>query len=383
MAEKNVKIQVRNATNTATDTIYPLTKASNVLMQNGESVEVQFAQTLRAFTGKLTYYVNPVTGNDSNDGLSPQNAFKTITRASGLTELFYPKEDVSGHEIEIILASGDYTAESNVVGGSPFNGIRIQSSVMKSIEIRSETPNGAILGNLTAFGGFRLVIKGCVSRGVLHAKNCSNIVFTGGRLEGTSLSDYQTKLLLESSSSIWVHDTVVSNVHFLALCHTHSHLMLSLVSGNCTTLIVNYDSTGIFQMASTCTITYTNLLESSRPLILSELIGLQQFPLPLASGLNVVGGWANNYTKDAFGIVTVNLNIMISTNFGDGKILSTLPVGFRPKGGIVSASCVCTKQDGSRVFGHLSVGAGGTITIHSYVSDLRQIYSQISFNIGA
>ena len=53
------------------------------------NVSSELAQTVKAVRGKLTYYVNPIIGNDSNDGLTPQTAFKKITRASEITELLY------------------------------------------------------------------------------------------------------------------------------------------------------------------------------------------------------------------------------------------------------------------------------------------------------
>ena len=39
MADKNIKIQVRNATNTATDTLYPITKTSNIVPDSKDIVE--------------------------------------------------------------------------------------------------------------------------------------------------------------------------------------------------------------------------------------------------------------------------------------------------------------------------------------------------------
>lgn len=353
-----------------------------VMSEFEAGVSSELAQTVKAVRGKLTYYVNPITGNDSNDGLTPLTAFKRITRASEITELLYNREDVSGFEIEIILASGDYTAESNVFGGSPFNGIRIQSAVMKSIELKCETPNGAILGHLTAFGCLILVIRNCVAKGVLHAKNRANITFIDGTLEGISLSDGDTKIIIEDNSGIWVHNTLVKNVHFLASCQSHSRLALSVVSGSCATLLVNYNSTGIVQVASNCTLTYTNLTFHSRPFILSEIIGAQQFPLPLASGITAVPGWANNYTKDSFGNVIVNLGITSGTNIGGSSTLGTLPAGFRPKGATVGVVAMCLRADNSSILGHLAIDSNGLIRIHLEIPDLRQVYGQVVFNIG-
>jgi len=42
MAEKDILIQERNATNTEMDTLYPITKAKNVTFSNGETVESMY-----------------------------------------------------------------------------------------------------------------------------------------------------------------------------------------------------------------------------------------------------------------------------------------------------------------------------------------------------
>lgn len=56
-------------------------------------------------TAPLTIFVNPVTGNDSNNGLTPTTAFLTIQAA---VNAVYRNYDFNGYPCAIQLADGDY-----------------------------------------------------------------------------------------------------------------------------------------------------------------------------------------------------------------------------------------------------------------------------------
>ena len=56
-------------------------------------------------TAPLTIFVNPVTGNDSNNGLTPTTAFLTIQAA---VNAVYRNYDFNGYPCVIQLADGDY-----------------------------------------------------------------------------------------------------------------------------------------------------------------------------------------------------------------------------------------------------------------------------------
>lgn len=71
-------------------------------------------------TADLNLYVNPGSGNDSNNGLATTTAFRTI---AGCVQAIYAKYDLSGFKITVNLADGTYTAPSgqNILGlnGAP------------------------------------------------------------------------------------------------------------------------------------------------------------------------------------------------------------------------------------------------------------------------
>jgi hypothetical protein len=96
VADKVIQMQVRNASNTAWDSLNPKTKASAVLMNSGKSVEesvtTHLAETAQdnvhglgdrpmVSTALKTYYIDEVSGSDANDGLTSATAFKTWNKA--------------------------------------------------------------------------------------------------------------------------------------------------------------------------------------------------------------------------------------------------------------------------------------------------------------
>ena len=67
-------------------------------------------------TGNITLYVNGSTGLDTNSGLSPTTAFKTLTAA---TSVIYHAYDFAGFGATVSVANGTYTAGMNCIGVPP------------------------------------------------------------------------------------------------------------------------------------------------------------------------------------------------------------------------------------------------------------------------
>ena len=70
MADKNIQITQRNADNTAWDNVYPKTKASNVIADDGTDLEVQLAQIPKFQTAQGTATEITLTGIPLTDGYS-------------------------------------------------------------------------------------------------------------------------------------------------------------------------------------------------------------------------------------------------------------------------------------------------------------------------
>ena len=70
MADKNIQITQRNADNTAWDNVYPKTKASNVIANDGTDLEVQLAQMPKFQTAQGTATEITLTGILLTDGYS-------------------------------------------------------------------------------------------------------------------------------------------------------------------------------------------------------------------------------------------------------------------------------------------------------------------------
>ena len=70
MADKNIQITQRNADNTAWDNVYPKTKASNVIADDGTNLEVQLAQMPKFQTAQGTATAIILTGIPLTDGYS-------------------------------------------------------------------------------------------------------------------------------------------------------------------------------------------------------------------------------------------------------------------------------------------------------------------------
>lgn len=119
---------------------------------------------LSGYSFGAIYYIDAIDGNDNRDGLSPQNAWQTLEKAS----------------------KGDYQAGDKILlkGGQTFTGSLILNSV-------SGQPGSPIL--ISSFGGERAIISSGDSAAVL-ANNCDfmvvkNLVCIGsGRLSGNYAS---------------------------------------------------------------------------------------------------------------------------------------------------------------------------------------------------
>jgi hypothetical protein len=70
MADKNIQITQRNADNTAWDNVYPKTKASNVIADDGTNLEMQLAQIPKFQTAQGTATEITLTGIPLTDGYS-------------------------------------------------------------------------------------------------------------------------------------------------------------------------------------------------------------------------------------------------------------------------------------------------------------------------
>ena len=67
-------------------------------------------------TGNITFYVNGSTGSDTNNGLSPATAFKTLTAA---VAVIYHAYDFAGFSATVSVANGTYTAPFSCSGVPP------------------------------------------------------------------------------------------------------------------------------------------------------------------------------------------------------------------------------------------------------------------------
>lgn len=138
MAKKNILIKKRNGT--TWDELYPITTANNIKTSDGSSLEAHLAEkasttslghvkqgqriiidtqgviSLSTFdiplktTANVTYYVNPTTGNDYNNGMSSTSPLKTIQAAINRLP------QVINHMVTINIAPGTYN-ENIIVNG--------------------------------------------------------------------------------------------------------------------------------------------------------------------------------------------------------------------------------------------------------------------------
>lgn len=109
---------------------YGLTADSNV------SEGLKWVYRREVLTANRTYYVNPTTGSDSNDGLTSGTPFLTIQRAIDVIAML----DINSYTVTVQLADGTYTsgaALKNVVGFAQPGNLVIQGN--------SGTPSNAIV----------------------------------------------------------------------------------------------------------------------------------------------------------------------------------------------------------------------------------------------
>lgn len=109
-------------------------------------------------TSNVDYYVNAVTGSDSNNGLTAGAAFATLQKAQDTITLF----NMNGYNVAVHVADGDYAP----VHGGPVNGTGVISyigNVGNPAACRVTNANGycfQFTGNTYSVSGFKLQATG-------------------------------------------------------------------------------------------------------------------------------------------------------------------------------------------------------------------------------
>lgn len=124
------------------------------------TLEANFLASIQAvnqikLTSNLNLYVNPSTGNDTNNGTGPTTAFRTIQRAF---DVGYGNYNYNRNQLIVNLAAGTYTAGVSIYGlptGCPLVQLIGNVASPATVQINVTTAN-CILAN----GGCNLTVSG-------------------------------------------------------------------------------------------------------------------------------------------------------------------------------------------------------------------------------
>ena len=140
--------------------------APSVLDRSSKLVSSQWVED--AF-GTASLYVDPATGDDSNDGLTAGTAVKTIAQALSLLEMR------TGHQGKIYLASGSYTEDISLIG------VSVQFELLGNVSIAGQI--FARLGTIARFGGnYKLTVASTGSE-ALSVGSQSYITFSTSQID--------------------------------------------------------------------------------------------------------------------------------------------------------------------------------------------------------
>ncbi|MFV2054222.1 DUF2793 domain-containing protein [Aliiroseovarius sp. YM-037] len=129
-----------------------------------------------------TYYIDPVAGDDGNDGLfSGTGAFASIGRAIAAVESL----DAAGHEVTISLADGTYALSQTVELGAAFVGL-------KRLHILGNTSTpGAVVLSSAAADALSIQSGDATLQGVSLAASGTGAAVSVGRGASVSISDVE------------------------------------------------------------------------------------------------------------------------------------------------------------------------------------------------
>lgn len=140
--------------------------APSVLDRSSKLVSSQWVKD--AF-GTASLYVDPATGDDSNDGLTAGTAVKTIAQALSLLEMR------TGHQGKIYLASGSYTEDISLVG------VNVQFELLGNVSIAGQI--SAMLGTIALFFGNYMLTVASTGSGAVYVGAQSYISFTTSQID--------------------------------------------------------------------------------------------------------------------------------------------------------------------------------------------------------
>lgn len=189
---------------TSWDEIHPITKAANVIANNGQSVESHLAETVKQTTANVTYYVR-TDGNDGNNGLANTvgGAFRTIQKAINAIP------QVVNHAVNVEMATGAYGEIVSISGLSGKGSVTLNPSIVAVGDLRTTT--NVIVSGCTV----QVVVKGIkaltITADAFVAVGSSDVQFLYCKTDGASINKAGVSA---SGSNVYIYECLISNKGF-------------------------------------------------------------------------------------------------------------------------------------------------------------------------
>jgi hypothetical protein len=202
--------------------------------------------------GVIDYFVNPITGSDSNNGLTAGTAFQTIQHAAMMAATWAPEVDLVGQDdgsVQIVLADGTYNESFIVLPEIPTGRAFIANHA--GIQTNS-TINGTFYCTGSRWGiGFvtlqnaamSIGDSACVMTDYDGVMNLVNVNFGACGGGGCIFANFGTHITINSNTTIsGTGAYFIQARHFSSVVAQHMHLTLSVDPHWNPTLLSSRDS---------------------------------------------------------------------------------------------------------------------------------------------